>query len=101
MTAPQAAGVIHTDFERGFIRAETVGCATIRFYRTCVILPTDSCGPDCTRLIDITTGIIVRYISTYKYESWCSTRIGRHQQYRNVGSVAPYVILRNRAVVQV
>jgi GTP-binding protein YchF len=25
MKAPQAAGVIHTDFERGFIRAETVG----------------------------------------------------------------------------
>ena len=24
-TAPQAAGVIHTDFEKGFIRAETVG----------------------------------------------------------------------------
>ncbi|MFM7705420.1 MAG: redox-regulated ATPase YchF, partial [Rubrivivax sp.] len=24
-TAPQAAGVIHTDFERGFIRAQTVG----------------------------------------------------------------------------
>ena len=24
MTAPQAAGVIHTDFERGFIRAQTV-----------------------------------------------------------------------------
>ena len=24
-TAPQAAGVIHTDFERGFIRAETCG----------------------------------------------------------------------------
>jgi GTP-binding protein YchF len=24
-TAPQAAGVIHTDFERGFIRGETVG----------------------------------------------------------------------------
>ena len=23
-TAPQAAGVIHTDFERGFIKAETV-----------------------------------------------------------------------------
>jgi ribosome-binding ATPase YchF (GTP1/OBG family) len=23
-TAPQAAGVIHTDFERGFIRAETM-----------------------------------------------------------------------------
>ena len=23
-TAPQAAGVIHTDFERGFIRAQTV-----------------------------------------------------------------------------
>jgi GTP-binding protein YchF len=25
--APQAAGVIHTDFERGFIRAETIGFA--------------------------------------------------------------------------
>jgi GTP-binding protein YchF len=25
-TAPRAAGVIHTDFERGFIRAETVAC---------------------------------------------------------------------------
>ena len=26
-TAPQAAGVIHSDFERGFIRAETIGYA--------------------------------------------------------------------------
>lgn len=26
MTAPQAAGVIHTDFERGFIRAQTISC---------------------------------------------------------------------------
>ena len=25
-TAPQAAGVIHTDFERGFIRAEVIAC---------------------------------------------------------------------------
>jgi len=25
--APQAAGVIHTDFERGFIRAETIAFA--------------------------------------------------------------------------
>ena len=25
-TAPSAAGVIHTDFERGFIRAETIAC---------------------------------------------------------------------------
>ena len=24
-SAPQAAGVIHTDFERGFIRAQTIG----------------------------------------------------------------------------
>lgn len=24
MTAPEAAGVIHSDFEKGFIRAETV-----------------------------------------------------------------------------
>jgi ribosome-binding ATPase YchF (GTP1/OBG family) len=34
-TAPQAAGVIHTDFERGFIKAETVsyenlaGCGSV------------------------------------------------------------------------
>ncbi len=25
MKAPQAAGVIHTDFEKGFIRAEVIG----------------------------------------------------------------------------
>ncbi|MEJ0010779.1 MAG: DUF933 domain-containing protein [Alphaproteobacteria bacterium] len=25
-TAPEAAGVIHTDFEKGFIRAETIAC---------------------------------------------------------------------------
>ena len=31
-TAPQAAGVIHTDFERGFIRAEVI--AYDDFYRT-------------------------------------------------------------------
>jgi GTP-binding protein YchF len=29
MTAPQAAGVIHTDFERGFIRAQTIGWETL------------------------------------------------------------------------
>ncbi len=29
MTAPQAAGVIHTDFERGFIRAQTIHCAQL------------------------------------------------------------------------
>jgi hypothetical protein len=29
MTAPQAAGVIHTDFERGFIRAQTIGYAQL------------------------------------------------------------------------
>jgi ribosome-binding ATPase YchF (GTP1/OBG family) len=27
-TAPQAAGVIHTDFERGFIRAQTIALTT-------------------------------------------------------------------------
>ena len=27
-TAPQAAGVIHTDFEHGFIRAEVIGYET-------------------------------------------------------------------------
>ena len=26
MTAPQAAGVPHTDFERGVVRAQTIGC---------------------------------------------------------------------------
>jgi GTP-binding protein YchF len=29
-TAPQAAGTIHTDFERGFIRAETIGYEVFR-----------------------------------------------------------------------
>jgi GTP-binding protein YchF len=32
-TAPQAAGVIHTDFERGFIRAEVIGYADYIKYR--------------------------------------------------------------------
>jgi hypothetical protein len=32
-TAPQAAGVIHTDFEKGFIRAETVGYDDFIRYR--------------------------------------------------------------------
>ena len=31
-TAPQAAGVIHTDFERGFIRAETTAYADFDKY---------------------------------------------------------------------
>jgi ribosome-binding ATPase len=32
-TAPQAAGVIHTDFEKGFIRAETIGFDDFLKYR--------------------------------------------------------------------
>ena len=28
-TAPEAAGVIHTDFEKGFIRAEIIKCADL------------------------------------------------------------------------
>ncbi|MHB1896945.1 MAG: redox-regulated ATPase YchF [Metallibacterium sp.] len=32
-TAPQAAAVIHTDFEKGFIRAETIGFADFIKYR--------------------------------------------------------------------
>ena len=32
-TAPQAAGVIHTDFEKGFIRAETIGYDDFILYR--------------------------------------------------------------------
>jgi GTP-binding protein YchF len=33
-TAPKAAGVIHTDFEKGFIKAEVYGCADIFRYET-------------------------------------------------------------------
>jgi GTP-binding protein YchF len=33
-TAPKAAGVIHTDFEKGFIKAEVYGCADIFQYGT-------------------------------------------------------------------
>lgn len=33
-TAPQAAGVIHTDFERGFIRAEIYSVADLQQYKT-------------------------------------------------------------------
>lgn len=32
-TAPQAAGVIHTDFERGFIRAQTIAYDDFVFYK--------------------------------------------------------------------
>jgi hypothetical protein len=32
-TAPQAAAVIHTDFEKGFIRAETIGFDDFLRYR--------------------------------------------------------------------
>jgi GTP-binding protein YchF len=34
MKAPQAAGVIHTDFEKGFIRAETYNCEDLFTYKT-------------------------------------------------------------------
>jgi len=33
-TAPQAAGVIHTDFEKGFIRAEVYGLADLETYKS-------------------------------------------------------------------
>ncbi|MFA7235678.1 MAG: redox-regulated ATPase YchF [Phycisphaeraceae bacterium] len=33
-TAPQAAGVIHTDFERGFIRAEIYGVSDLQQHKT-------------------------------------------------------------------
>ncbi|HVT89133.1 MAG TPA: redox-regulated ATPase YchF [Tepidisphaeraceae bacterium] len=33
-TAPQAAGTIHTDFERGFIRAEIYGIADLKQFKT-------------------------------------------------------------------
>ena len=41
-TAPQAAGVIHSDFERGFIRAETVAFAD--FEKTGSVRPPASRG---------------------------------------------------------
>lgn len=34
MKAPQCAGIIHTDFERGFIRAETVSYADLLSAKT-------------------------------------------------------------------
>ena len=34
MTAPQCAGVIHSDFERGFIRAEVIKYEDMITYRT-------------------------------------------------------------------
>jgi ribosome-binding ATPase YchF (GTP1/OBG family) len=34
MTAPQCAGIIHSDFERGFIRAETVAFDDLMQYGT-------------------------------------------------------------------
>jgi ribosome-binding ATPase YchF (GTP1/OBG family) len=34
MSAPQCAGIIHTDFERGFIRAETVAFDDLVKYGT-------------------------------------------------------------------
>lgn len=37
MTAPQAAGVIHSDFEKGFIRAETVSLSNQTIYL--ILLP--------------------------------------------------------------
>ena len=36
MTAPQAAGVIHSDFEKGFIRAETVSIRSRSFNYLCL-----------------------------------------------------------------
>ena len=33
-TAPQAAGVIHTDFEKGFIRAEVIKIADYQKYKS-------------------------------------------------------------------
>ena len=32
MTAPECAGIIHSDFERGFIRAETVSFSDLEKY---------------------------------------------------------------------
>jgi ribosome-binding ATPase YchF (GTP1/OBG family) len=42
--APQAAGVIHTDFERGFIRAETIA------YQDYVVLGGEAGARDAGKL---------------------------------------------------
>ena len=34
MTAPECAGIIHTDFQRGFIRAETYSCEDLMTYKS-------------------------------------------------------------------
>ena len=34
MTAPEMAGIIHTDFQRGFIRAETYSYDDLMVYKT-------------------------------------------------------------------
>ena len=34
MLAPQCAGIIHTDFEKGFIRAEVYSCNDIFEYKS-------------------------------------------------------------------
>ena len=34
MKAPECAGIIHTDFEKGFIRAEVMGCSDLETYGT-------------------------------------------------------------------
>jgi ribosome-binding ATPase YchF (GTP1/OBG family) len=44
MKAPQAAGVIHTDFEKGFIRAEVIG------YDDYVTLRSEAAAKDAGKL---------------------------------------------------
>ena len=34
MTAPEGAGIIHTDFQRGFIKAEVYHCDDLFSYKT-------------------------------------------------------------------
>ena len=65
MTAPQAAGVIHTDFERGFIRAETVAC-----------------GSAHTGVLAVTSGHDLAHLSTVP-----SNVPSPHAEHSNIGSV--------------
>jgi len=72
MLAPQAAGVIHTDFEKGFIRAEVIKYAQLDGSISLVLRsPDDFIDPTTGEPIPVpeqvpTTGIILKtLVDTY------------------------------------
>jgi ribosome-binding ATPase YchF (GTP1/OBG family) len=50
-TAPQAAGVIHTDFERGFIRAQTIAFEDFITYKGQVRRMPARCAPKARNIV--------------------------------------------------